>query len=164
MGRRRRPLVMNGTIPGEPVPPMRAHCVHLEKLIVLSACMLVACSSSDTTEPPPTSGTLQFTVTTTGTDIDADGYSISVDGGAAQALPANGTFSWVGAGGAHTVALTGLAFNCDFTAPPTSATVTLGAVTPVAVQASCAPFLRNAIVYLSDAYGFAEVMVMRPDG
>jgi TolB protein len=142
---------------------MRTHCLHLEKLILLPACILVACSSGDTTAPP-TTGTLQFTVTTTGTDIDPDGFSISVDGGAPQPLPANGTFSWVGAGGAHMVALTGLAFNCDFTSAPTSATITLGAVTQVAVQATCAPFLRDAIVYLSEAYGFAEVMVMRPDG
>lgn len=144
---------------------MRPHCFQLRELILLSACALAACAGSDTTAPPPpTTGTLQFTVTTTGTDIDADGFAISVDGGTPQPVPTNGTYSWIGAGGAHTVAVTGLAFNCDLTAAPASATITLGVVTPVAVQASCAPFLRNAIIYLSDAYGFAEVMAMRPDG
>jgi Tol biopolymer transport system component len=141
---------------------MRRYLLRRKAFVLLSACGLAACGGETTA--PPTTGTLQFTVTTTGTDIDADGFSISVDGGAAQPLPANGSFSWTGAGGSHTLAITGVAFNCDLTAPPPSAPITVGVVTPVVIQASCAPFLRNAIVYLSDAYGFSEVMVMRADG
>jgi dipeptidyl aminopeptidase/acylaminoacyl peptidase len=146
-----------------PALSMRSYLSQKTPVLLLSAWLLVACSGGETTAPS-TTGTLRFTVTTTGADIPPDGFSIAVDGGAAQPLPANGTLSWIGAGGAHTIAITGLAFNCDLATAPASATITLGQVTPVAVQVACATFLRNAVVYLSDAYGFAEVMVMRPDG
>jgi len=141
---------------------MRRFLFGCKTTILSSLCVLLACGGETTS--PPTTGTLRFTVTTTGTDIPPDGYSIAVDGGAPQAVPANGTLTWIGAGGSHTLTMTGLAFNCDFTTAPASATITLGQVTSVAVETTCSPFLRNTVVYLSDAYGFSEVMVMRPDG
>jgi len=49
-------------------------------------------------------------VTTTGTSLDADGYTIALDGGAAQAIGVNEsrTFTDVSAG-SHTLALAGIA-------------------------------------------------------
>jgi TolB protein len=66
--------------------------------------------------------------------------------------------------GAYTLAVSGLAFNCEVTAAPSSADVTLGKTTRVDVAVSCTPYLRNTIIYTSEEFGFGEVMVIRPDG
>lgn len=134
-------------------------------LFCLVAATILGCAG-ETTELPaaPTAATLEVSVTTTGTDIDPDGFLLSVDGAAGQALPANGTVSWTGVGGSHTLAISGLAFNCDLTTAPTAATLALGQTTHVDVSVNCPPFLSNAIVYVSDAFGFGEVMVSRTDG
>lgn len=127
---------------------------------VLSACG----GGSDSTAPPPTTGTIELNIVTTGVDIDADGFLLAFDGAFAGAIPANGTLSRSMSPGTHTLTLSGLAFNCDATAAPTSADVTVGKTTRVDIQATCTPYLRNAIVYTSEQFGLPEVMVMRPDG
>src|SRR5439155_920493 len=63
----------------------------------------------------PTTGSLTVTAATSGAsgDIDPDGYTVSVDGGAAsQPIPANGSVTFTGPAGDHSVALTGVATNC----------------------------------------------------
>lgn len=126
--------------------------------------LLTAALSACHEATAPTSGTIELTVATAGLDLDADGFALSVDGGAERSLPVNGTVTWTGGAGSHTIAITGLAINCDVTAAPPTANVTLGETTHIDVRASCGPFLRNTIVYTSEAFGLAEVMVMRPDG
>jgi Tol biopolymer transport system component len=140
---------------------MRAF-LNRSALVCLCASTILGCGGESITRP--TTGTLQVSVTTTGTDIDPDGFQLSVDGAPGQSLPANGTVTWTGAGGSHTLAISGLAFNCDLIAAPATATLTLGQTTHVDVSATCTPFLSNAIVYVSDAFGFGEVMVSRTDG
>lgn len=129
---------------------------------VLSACG--GGGGGDSTAPPPTTGTLEFNIVTTGVDIDADGFLLALDGAFPGAIPANGTLSRSLSPGTHTLALSGLAFNCDATAAPTSADVAAGKTTKVDVRATCTPYLRNAIVYTSEQFGLPEVMVVRPDG
>jgi Tol biopolymer transport system component len=129
--------------------------------VVLLPATLAACGSA--TEPTPTTGTIELNVATTGTDPDPDGYHVAIDG-LDQAVPANGTVTWTGGAGTHTLAITGLAFNCDVMTSAATAPVTLGATTHVDVAVSCGPYLRNAIIYTSEEFGFGEVMVMRPDG
>ncbi len=120
--------------------------------------------SNNPPPPPPTTGTLDFNIVTTGVDVDADGFFIAVDGGFPKGIPANGTLSLTMMGpGAHTLALTGLAFNCDATVPA-SADVVVGTTTKVDLLGSCKPYLRNAIIYTSEQFGIPEIMVMRPDG
>ena len=128
-------------------------------LLLLSS-ILLACHGDSPVQP--TAGTIRFTITTTGVDLDADGYSLSVDG-VSQAVPANGVASWVGAAGTHAIALDGLALNCDATSTTTSASVTLGATTAVDLRVSCGPYLSNVIVFTTDGPG-SDVLVMRPDG
>ena len=113
---------------------------------------------------PPTTGTLEVDIVTTGVDLDTDGFLLAFDGAFPGAIPANGTSSRSMSAGAHTLALSGLAFNCDATAAPTSAVVELGKTTKVDVQVTCAPYLRNVIIYTSEQFGLPEVMVMRSDG
>ena len=58
-------------------------------------------------------GTLEITSATTGTELDGDGYTISIDGGAETSLGANATIRREGLeAGNHTVRLAGLASNC----------------------------------------------------
>src|SRR2546421_599834 len=63
--------------------------------------------------PPPTTGDLTVTTSTSGSNLDADGYTLTLDGGATRAIGVNGsvTFSGVSAG-SHTVVLSGVAGNC----------------------------------------------------
>ena len=78
---------------------------------------------------PPTTGDLVVSTTTGGSDLDPDGYRVTVDG-ASQAIGTSGnvTFSTLPAG-AHTVGLSGVASNCAVSGQnPRSANVPAGGV------------------------------------
>ena len=67
------------------------------------------------TPAPPTTGDLTVTTSTTGTDLDPDGYTVSLDGTTSQPIPSNSsgvTFASVPAG-SHSVTLSGVASNCS---------------------------------------------------
>jgi TolB protein len=130
--------------------------------LLLLAAVLSACGGDSTA--PPTTGTLDFNVVTTGPDIDVDGFLLRIDDESLIPIPANGKLSATRLPGTHTLALSGLSINCDVTAAPASADVTLGTTTRVDVRASCTPHLSNVIIFLSEEFGFGEVMLMRPDG
>ena len=132
---------------------------RLEIALLASVAVVSGCGG-DTTAPNATG--IVFNVTTNGTDIDTDGFTVAVDG-QSQTLPANGKLSVTVAPGTHTIAVSGFAFNCDLVSAPHSADVTRGNTTTVVVVASCAPYLRNAIVYVSEEFDGA-VMAMRADG
>jgi hypothetical protein len=67
---------------------------------------------ADLTGPP--AGALEITTATTGADPDADGYVVSVDGGAARTIGADASLRVEGLSvGGHTVDLSGLAANCS---------------------------------------------------
>jgi hypothetical protein len=66
----------------------------------------------------PVMGALELTISTTGHDLDPDGYSVTVDAGSPLAVPTNGSASFPDlAPGVHTVTLAGLAGNCALTTP-----------------------------------------------
>lgn len=86
-----------------------------------------------------TTGSLTVTIGTTGTDLDPDGYSVSVDSGAGQAVAVNGavTVSGLSAGG-HSVTLAGVTTNCTVGgANPRAVTVAAGAPTSVVFDVAC---------------------------
>ena len=139
---------------------MRSRC-NLGIASILLGSVLSACGGDSTS--PPTTGTIDFNIVTTGADIDADGFLLAVGTGPPQAIPANGNLSISSLPGNLTLTISGLAFNCDVSAPA-SASVIVGQAAHVDVRASCTSFLRNAIVYVTDQFGFGEVMAMRPDG
>jgi Tol biopolymer transport system component len=63
-------------------------------------------------QAPP--GSLQITISTTGEQVDPDGYSISVPGRAAQAVGNNGSISWNGVStGDYQLLIGGIAPNCS---------------------------------------------------
>jgi TolB protein len=105
--------------------------------LVLSAVML-ACSGDDDPSGPST-GTINVTTATTGESPDADGYTVSVDGGQAQAVAATGSLQLTGvAAGNHSVGLGGVAANCTVAGDnPRSVTVTAGAAATAAFAVTC---------------------------
>src|SRR2546429_599234 len=103
----------------------------------VSASYAVSCA-------PTGGGTGSLTVTTaTGGasgDLDPDGYTVSVDGGAAsQPIPDNGSVTFTGPAGDHTVALSGVAANFSVSgATPRPVTVPSGGTTSTTFSVSCA--------------------------
>jgi hypothetical protein len=89
--------------------------------------------------PAPGTGTVQASVATTGSSLDPDGYSISVDGGTAQAIAVNGSLT-IGnlPAGSHSVLLGGQAANCTVTGSnPRSVTVAAGQTVAVDFTVTC---------------------------
>lgn len=86
-------------------------------------------------------GSLFVATSTTGVDLDADGYSVTVDGSLSQPVGTNGNISFTGVPtGSHTVILSGMAGNCTVTGPnPQTVTVTAGGTAPTRFSLSCAP-------------------------
>jgi len=65
------------------------------------------------TTPPPPTGDLTVFTSTSGDLPDPDGYTVTVDGGQAQAIGNDDATTYVGiAAGSHSVRLSGLATNC----------------------------------------------------
>jgi hypothetical protein len=88
-----------------------------------------------------TTGSLTVTTSTSGSDLDPDGYTVTVDGSTSQSITTNNsggvTFSNLSAA-SHTVALTGVASNCSVTsANPMSVTVPAGGVGHADFAISC---------------------------
>ncbi len=101
-----------------------------------STTFLVRCSPN---APPPT-GDLTVTTGTTGSNVDPDGYTVTIDGGASQAIATNGTVTFTGlAAGSHSVVLSGLAGDCAVSgANPRTVTVPAGGTVTTAFAVSCA--------------------------
>src|SRR2546422_518343 len=77
-----------------------------------------------------TTAVIEVLAVTSGIDLDPDGYTVQVDGGASRALAVSGTTRFDGlAAGSHTVTLTGAAANCPVAAdnPRTLHVITGGA-------------------------------------
>jgi hypothetical protein len=110
-------------------------------LLVALLAFALACGGGGADLAGPTVGSLEVTTSTSGPEPDADGYGVSLDGGAAAPIGANATRRHDGlAPGAHTVTLTGVAANCTVSAGASrSVTVTVDAVASVAFAVTCAP-------------------------
>jgi Tol biopolymer transport system component len=131
-------------------------------IVLLLSAAVLSCGGDSTA--PPTTGTLEINVVTTGADIDADGFQLVLDADFPRGIGSNAILSLSLPPGMHTLVLSGLAINCDITTAPLSADVSLGVTTHVDVRAACTPYLSNAIIYTSEQFGLPEVMAMRPDG
>lgn len=85
-------------------------------------------------------GDLSVTVTTTGSDQDPDGYSVTVDGTLTQTVATNGSVTFTGlAEGNHSVELTGLAGNCTVSGSnPQTASVPFAATGTATFTVNCA--------------------------
>jgi Tol biopolymer transport system component len=117
-------------------------------IAVAAAFVTVSCGDGEDIIAPPPTGTLEVTTSTGGTELDPDGYSVQIDGGAAQALAVEATLTIAElAPGDHTVLLTGLAANCTISgANPLTVVVTAGETAPAAFAVTCAPTTGGLVI------------------
>ena len=120
----------------------------------------LACGGGTDVVLPP----LRIATITTGVEIDPDGYSISIDGQAAQLVGPNATLVVDGiADGQHTVELTGIAGNCAVGGQnPQSVSVTAGATASLAFEITCSSAAGSIqVTTTTSATGGGEI---DPDG
>lgn len=106
--------------------------------IAAAISVLGSCGSDDLTRP--TEGTVQITTSTSGSDLDADGYTVSVDGGPPQAIGIRDTLNLPEMEpGEYPVVLAGVAPNCTpgFGVNQRTATVLAGDTVRVAFAVTC---------------------------
>jgi len=89
--------------------------------------------------PPPETGSLQITTTTTGQDLDPDGYGLTLDSSLRQAIGTNATVTISGLGaGDHQLLVSGTASNCQVQGGDSQTVpVTAGATAEVSLQIAC---------------------------
>jgi hypothetical protein len=98
-------------------------------------------------------GDVEVTASTTGDDLDADGYTVEIDGADPRSLPINGnvTFAQV-AQGSHSVELSGIAENCSVAGGnPRSVAVSAGSTATVTFQVECVPLTGSIEVTTATA-------------
>ncbi|TLY54479.1 MAG: hypothetical protein E6K55_05600 [Gemmatimonadetes bacterium] len=86
-------------------------------------------------------GELFVSTNTSGVDLPAGGYTVSVDGGASQTIAANGSVTFMLLYAAsHTVVLSGVAGNCTLTGSNSQqVNVSAGQTTSITFSGSCTP-------------------------
>jgi hypothetical protein len=102
-----------------------------------SVTFTVSCAAQP---PPPQTGDLTVSTSTTGSNLDADGYTVTLDGSTSRAIGTNGSVTFAGlASGSHTVVLSGVAGNCSVSGG-TSRTVNVpaGGTAATSFAVSCA--------------------------
>lgn len=109
-------------------------------------------------------GTLEVAVVTTGPAVDADGYLLTVDGGAPQPVGSNATLPLGELPiGDHVLTLAGIAGNCHLDGEnPRTVTVAPGSAT-VTFTLQCLGS-NTLIAFTSNAFQLLAVLVIRPDG
>jgi Tol biopolymer transport system component len=108
-------------------------------------CMVaVAACDGDTTDPP-TTGAVQVAVSTTGSDLDPDGYTVLLAGGSGQAVGVDGTVSFSDVeAGSRQITLDGVAANCSVTGDnPVTVTVVAGQTVQAAFAVTCTQILGD---------------------
>src|SRR6266550_1361489 len=87
--------------------------------------------------PPPT-GNLTVSTSTTGSNLDPDGYTVVVDGSQSKAIGFNNSVTFSGLSpGNHSVQLNGLAQNCTVSSNPRTVSITAGSTTKTTFSVGC---------------------------
>ena len=117
--------------------PLASH--RLPRLATILAISVIAVSCGDDVTPPATTGTLEITTSTSGVEQDADGYTVQIGTGAAQAIGATATLTNAELEpGTYTVQLTAIATNCTAAGEnPRNVTVIAGETTTVPFAITC---------------------------
>jgi preprotein translocase subunit YajC len=112
---------------------------RLPGFLVVGLSLGFAACGGDSLTIPPSTGTLQITTTTVGSDLDPDGYTLQVDALQPEAIGTTATVSVEElTPGAHNVVLTGFAGNCSVAGDnPRSVTIAVGQTTTAAFDVTC---------------------------
>jgi hypothetical protein len=103
------------------------------------ALALVAAGCGDDDPAPPTTGAIGVTTVTTGDDIDADGYTLSVDGNNGGAIGVNAVVVIPDlTPGTYSIGLNGVAANCAVQNNPRDVDVTAGLTENTQFDVACA--------------------------
>ena len=111
-------------------------------------------------------GAIQVTATTTGVDLDPNGYGVSLSGpgGGGATVAAHGTITLSGLPpGEYQMTVSGVALNCDLAGQnPRPVTVPSGATTPVTLDAACTTAAQLAVA--ANVGGNLDVYLVRSNG
>jgi hypothetical protein len=120
--------------------PTRSVARVLAVLAMASAVSWLGCGGGAADLAGPEPGSLDVTIATSGPEPDTDGYTLSIDGAAAEAIAVNASRHTEGLlPGNHTVALAGLAGNCTVgTGTGVTVEVLAGAAAAVRFEVACA--------------------------
>jgi hypothetical protein len=99
----------------------------------------------------PDVGDLRVSASTTGTDLDPDGYEVRIDGSQARSLGVNGEVLYTGlTSGPHELSVQGIADNCTLSGSnPRSVDVNFGQTTGVSLSFVCDPIPGPSITTTS---------------
>jgi Tol biopolymer transport system component len=115
-------------------------------VVAASIALSFSCGGSPTDDGNETLATIHVTAATNGADPDADGYSVTLDGGQAQSLSANGQVAFGNVAlGQHTIALSGVAANCTVSGGLTRSVQNLGVDITVSFTVTCAEILGSIV-------------------
>lgn len=113
---------------------------------------------------PPGTGSLSITTATAGSSLDSDGYTVSVDGAAAQAIGLNETLAIEDlAVGTHALVLSDIASNCHLVGENPRMVEVLPGSTTVTFDLNCLG--ANALIaFTSNAFDLLAIFSVNPDG
>lgn len=116
----------------------------------------IACSGDDLAAP--TTGTLEVTTETSGTELDVDGYAVQVDSGPAVPMGAAATLRNTGLNsGTHTLRLVGLAPNCVVDGEnPVSVDIVAGQTARAHFQVACSPLTGTLHINIATTGEFPD--------
>src|SRR5436190_300467 len=129
------------------VPPcgarvMRARRTLLQYVVPIVVGWALGCDNPASPQPsadllPPLTGSIKVSAPTTGSDVDPDGYTVTVDGNQkATGIDNSVTFSGLSPGN-HSVQLNGLAQNCTVSSNPRTVSITAGSTTKTTFSVGC---------------------------
>src|SRR5262245_11065537 len=146
---------------------MRTHTiVCLVGLLAIQGCS-DAGSPPDDPGGPPVSATAEVRTTTTGLELDPDGFRVVVDGGEVGTIASNGILAAQLDPGSHAIALTGLSPNCTIDgADSRTVTVTEAEVVPVEFAVVCTAMsgVVSVVVDVSGPTGSAAFEAILDEG
>ncbi|HXL35292.1 MAG TPA: hypothetical protein VN953_10240 [Gemmatimonadales bacterium] len=123
------------------------------RTVSLLAGLVGATTFSVTCVAQPTTGNLAVTTNTTGSNLDPDGYTLTVDGGQSKAIAINNTVTISGLSpGNHSVQLNGVAQNCTVSGSnPRTVSITAGSTTTTTFSVSCAATTTTGTLTVSNS-------------
>jgi Tol biopolymer transport system component len=170
-----QPIALSGTLT-LPNMPVGSHTVRLTGLAAncsvsganprtVSVAAGATANVAFVVECAPTVGAIQVVITTSGSDLDPDGYTYQVDAQPAQPIAVNASATVENLPiGAHTVLLSGQTPLCSIQGEnPRSVTVRGGETAEVRFEVVCTR-PRPQIAFGSNGPGLQAVFVVNPDG